>query len=81
MSEQALLERIVTEPGKMGGKPIIRGRRITPATVLTMLAKGATRAEVLAAYPVLEDADIDACLLFAAKLSERSTASDLIAAE
>ena len=73
-AEKQLLQRIVVEPGKMGGKPTIRGRRITPAMVLTMLANGATRAAVLAAYPVLEDADIDACLLYAARLSERSLA-------
>jgi uncharacterized protein (DUF433 family) len=81
-AERALLQRIVTEPGKMGGKPIIRGRRITPAMVLNMLANGATRAEVLGAYPVLEDADIDACLLYAARLSERSQADgQTVAAE
>lgn len=43
--ERELLARIATEPGKMGGKPVIRGRRITPAMVLKMLAGGATRAE------------------------------------
>ena len=72
--ERDLLARIVTEPGKLGGKPIIRGRRITPAMVLKMLANGATRAEVLAAYPVLDEADIDACLLYAALVTETSTA-------
>src|ERR1700752_2950903 len=51
--ELQLLGRIVGEPGKMGGKPIIRGRRITPAMVLNMFANGATRQEILAAYPVL----------------------------
>lgn len=71
-AELQLLRRIVTEPGKMGGKPIIRGRRITPAMVLNMLANGSSRADVLGAYPVLENADIDACLLYGARLSERS---------
>ncbi len=69
-----LLERIVTEPGKMGGKPIIRGRRITPAMVLAMLANGATRDDILDAYPVLEAADIEACLLYAVRLAERTDA-------
>lgn len=68
-----LLARIVTEPGKMGGKPILRGRRITPAMVLNMFARGATRAEILEAYPVLEEADIDASLLYAARLTERAS--------
>ena len=71
-AERALLSRIVMEPGKLGGKPLIRGRRITPAMVLSMFATGASRQEILAAYPVLEDADIDACLLYAARLSEKA---------
>lgn len=78
----ALLARIVIEPGKMGGRPIIRGRRITPAMVLNMLSKGATHAEILDAYPVLEPEDIDACLLYAARIAERSDADGLsVAAE
>ena len=75
-TELKLLGRIVTEPGKMGGKSNIRGRRITPAMVLNMLANGATREQVLDAYPVLQRADIDACLLYAARLSERSQSDD-----
>lgn len=77
-----LLARIAGEPGKMGGKPVIRGRRITPAMVLGLLARGATREEVLDAYPVLEAADIDACLLYGARLAERTDADGLsVAAE
>jgi len=77
-----LLARIAPEPGEMGGKPVIRGRRVTPAMVLTMLAKGSSREDVLAAYPVLEPADIDACLLYAARLSEFAAERGLtIAAE
>jgi uncharacterized protein (DUF433 family) len=68
-----LLARIVTDPAKMGGKPILRGRRVTPGMVLNLLANGASREDVLDAYPVLENADIDACLLYAARLSERAT--------
>lgn len=70
--QRALLARIASEPGKMGGKPVIRGRRITPAMVLKMMAGGATRAQVLEAYPVLEDADIDACLLYGALVADRA---------
>lgn len=70
--ERDLLARITVEPGKMGGKPVIRGRRITPAMVLRMLAAGAARAQVLDAYPVLENADIDACLLYAARIAEQA---------
>ena len=82
MDAASLLARITADPGKMGGKPVIRGRRITPSMVLTMLAKGASRQAVLEAYPVLEPADIDACLLYAARLSELAVAEGLtIAAE
>jgi uncharacterized protein (DUF433 family) len=70
MNTTELLARIAAEPGKMGGRPVIRGRRITPSMVLTMLANGASRDAVLEAYPALEPADIDACLLYAARLSE-----------
>ncbi len=79
--ERELLGRIGAEPDKMGGKPIIRGRRITPAMVLKMLATGATRAQVLDAYPTLEDADIDACLLYAARLTDRAGPTLAIPAE
>ena len=45
--------------------------------VLTMLAKGASREAVMGAYPALEPADIDACLLYAARLSELAAAEGL----
>jgi uncharacterized protein (DUF433 family) len=77
MNDADLLVRIAAEPGKMGGKPMIRGRRITPTMVLTMLANGATREAVLEAYPALEPEDIDACLLYAARLSELAAAEGL----
>ncbi|HEX3430720.1 MAG TPA: DUF433 domain-containing protein [Rhizomicrobium sp.] len=70
MNTADLLSRIAPEPGKMGGQPLIRGRRITPAMVLKLLANGASRKAILEAYPTLESQDIDACLLYAARLSE-----------
>jgi uncharacterized protein (DUF433 family) len=77
-----LLARIATEPGKIGGKPVIRGRHVTPSMVLKMPANGETREAVLRAYPVLEPEDIDACLLYAARLSDLAAAVGLtIAAE
>lgn len=78
-NERDLLARIVVEAGKMGGKPTLRGRRITPAMVLKMLAAGASRAEVLEAYPALEPADIDACLVYAARVADRADASAVLA--
>lgn len=59
-------ERITIEPDKRGGKPCIRGMRITVYDVLDYLASGMTEAEILADFPYLEAEDIRACLAFAA---------------
>ncbi len=64
MSE-ALLSRITSEPGKMGGRPCIRDMRIRVMDVLDMLAGGASRADILDSYSDLEDEDISAALLYA----------------
>jgi uncharacterized protein (DUF433 family) len=66
-------DRITLEPGKRGGKPTIRGLRITVYDVLQLLADGSTEAEVLEDFPELEAADIRACLAYAAD-RERGTA-------
>ncbi len=63
-------------------KPIIRSRRVTPSMVLNMLANGVARDDVVKAYPVLEPEDIDACLLYAARLRDLAAAAGLtVAAE
>jgi uncharacterized protein (DUF433 family) len=77
MNRASLPARIAPELGKIGGKPVIRGRRITHAMVLTMLSNGAGREAVLEAYPVLVPWDIDACLLYAARPSEVAAAEGL----
>ena len=59
-------DRITIEPGKRGGKPCIRGMRITVSDVLEYLASGMSEAEILADFPDLEAPDIRACLAFAA---------------
>lgn len=59
-------ERITMEPGKRGGKPCIRGLRITVYDVLEYLAAGMTEQEMLADFPDLEPEDVKACLAFAA---------------
>lgn len=64
-----IAERITIEPGKMGGRPCIRGLRITVATITGLLAAGRTRAEILALYSYLEDADITAALNYATLLA------------
>ena len=59
-------EIITIEAGKRGGKPCIRGLRITVYDVLEYLASGMTEDQILSDFPDLERADIRACLAFAA---------------
>ena len=65
-----LLERITRDPAVMGGRPCIRGMRVTVGAVVGLLAAGRTREEVLEAYPYLERDDIQAALSYAAWRSE-----------
>jgi Protein of unknown function (DUF433) len=76
MDAAALLARIAPEPGKMDVS-LSSGAVAYASRVLTMLANGAGREAVLEAYPVLEPQDIDACLLYAARLSEVAAAEAL----
>jgi len=57
---------LTIEPGKRGGKPCIRGMRITVYDVLGYLASGMTQEEILADFPYLTQEDIRACLAYAA---------------
>jgi uncharacterized protein (DUF433 family) len=57
---------ITVEPGKRGGKPCIRGMRITVQDILEYLAGGMTEDEILADFSELKREDIRACLAFAA---------------
>ena len=65
MTEDDVLKRITVDPAIFGGKPIIRGLRIAVEHVLGMLAAGDTPEKLLAQYPFLEPADIQACLAYA----------------
>lgn len=62
---------ITIEPGKRGGKPCIRGLRMTVYEVLDYLASGMTEDEILEDFPDLERSDIRACLAFAADRERR----------
>lgn len=64
-------DRITLEPGKRGGKPCIRGLRITVYDVLDMLANGMSSEEIIADFPELDLLDIRACLAFAADRERR----------
>jgi uncharacterized protein (DUF433 family) len=60
------LDRITFDPNVMGGKPCIRGMRVTVGTIVGLIASGATHEAILADYPYLEAEDIRAALAYAA---------------
>ena len=64
------LDRITADPEVMGGKPCIRGMRVTVGTVVGLVATGHTRDEILKLYPYLEDEDIAQALSYAAWRAE-----------
>lgn len=66
-------QRITVEPGKRGGKPCIRGMRITVYDVLAWLASGMTEEQIIEDYPELSKDDIRACLAFAADREHQLT--------
>jgi uncharacterized protein (DUF433 family) len=65
MPTDHLLSRITSSPQIFGGKPIVRGMRISVELVLSLLAQGETIEAVLEDYPDLERDDIRACLEYA----------------
>ncbi|MGJ3249451.1 MAG: DUF433 domain-containing protein [Elainellaceae cyanobacterium] len=69
-STTSLLTRITQTPGQCGGRPCIRGMRIRVTDILEMLAENVSAAEILEDFPDLEPADIQACLLFAARCTD-----------
>ncbi len=69
MSDQ---QRITFEPGKRGGRPCIRGLRITVYDILAMLAEGMSEPEIVEDFPELEIADIRASLAYAASREHRT---------
>jgi uncharacterized protein (DUF433 family) len=70
-----LEERITITPGVRGGKPCIKGTRITVYDVLEYLAGGMTEDQILADFPSLTREDIRACLAFAAARERRLASS------
>ena len=75
--DEALRQRITSDPAILGGRPIIRGMRIRVADILGYLAAGDTRETLLDQFPDLEDEDITAALVYA----QQTTDHRLIAAE
>lgn len=60
------LKRITFDPNVMGGKPTIRGLRVTAGMIVSLIAAGHTTEEILKAYPYLEEEDIREALAYAA---------------
>ena len=63
---EKLMERITHDPLVMGGKPCIRGLRVTVGTIVGLIASGYSHEEILTMYPYLEAEDIPAALSYAA---------------
>ena len=63
-------DRITIEPAVMGGKPCLRGLRVTVGMIIGLVASGAAFTEILRLYPYLEEADIRAALSYAAWRTE-----------
>ncbi len=64
------LKRITFDPTVMGGKPCIRGLRVTVGTIVGLVAAGYSFADVLKAYPYLEEEDVREALAYAAWRAE-----------
>lgn len=60
------LDRITFSPEVMGGKPCLRGLRVTVGTIVGLIASGCSREEILKLYPYLEEKDIEQALSYAA---------------
>lgn len=73
MTHQELLQRISIDPHVCGGRPCIRGHRIWVSLILDLLASGMKEEELLAEYPQLTPADIQACLAYASEMTRERT--------
>jgi uncharacterized protein (DUF433 family) len=80
MATVEAFDRITVEPGKCGGKPCIRGMRITVRRVLELLAAYPDRTTLLAEYPFLEPEDLQQALRYAAAaVDDERMATDIVA--
>lgn len=76
--EQDILKRITFNPQVCHGKPTIRNKRYLVESILELMASGMSNEEILADYEDLEKEDLQACLLFAAKLANVGSVSELV---
>lgn len=75
MPATVAFDRITVEPGKCGGKPCIRGMRITVRRVLEILATYRDRVEIFREYPFLEEEDLTQALRYGPESVDRSGAA------
>lgn len=75
-----LLDRITADPAIFGGKPIVRGMRISVELILSLLAQGETQDAILDDYPGLQADDIRACLTYAHAVIADDRLDDVVVA-
>ena len=76
-SDRELLRRITADSAIFGGKPIVRGMRVSVELILSLLAQGASHDEILSDYPNLVAEDIRACLAYAHAVIAHDTLADV----
>ena len=72
------LDRIASDPAIFGGKPIIRGMRISVELILSLLAQGESQQSILQDYPGLQPEDIRACLAYAHAVLANDQLDDVV---
>jgi len=70
-------DRMISNPEILGGKPVIRGTRISVDIILELFASGADYADILEAYPHLAKEDIQAALLYASRFMQNEVVLEL----
>jgi uncharacterized protein (DUF433 family) len=76
----ARLDRIASDPAIFGGKPIVRGMRISVGLILRLLAQGESQEAILEDYPGLQPEDIRACLAYARAVLANDRLDDVVVA-
>ena len=70
------IDRIVSDPAVMGGRPCVCGTRVTVRTIVGLVADGVTVDEILADYPYLSREDVQAALAYAGRLTREDSVTD-----
>jgi len=76
---QSLIDRITLNPEVCHGKPTIRNMRYPVEMILDLLSSGMTNIEIIADYPAIEEADIQACLAYASMITKVKTIHKVVA--